>query len=157
MFANSPTRLPISPLYSTFLINLGISLLHGERSVHRQGTTVGDHHIVNRAVTSVGFGLLDLANDVHSLQDLAEHNVASVQPAGLLNGDEELRSVGVLAGVGHRQPSSAVVLQLEVLVGEALTVDRAATGSIATGEVTALDHEVLDDAVELAALVAGNV
>ena len=32
--------------------------------------------------------------------------------------DEELRSIGVLASVGHGEPASSVVLQLEVLIGE---------------------------------------
>ena len=32
--------------------------------------------------------------------------------------DEELGSIGVLAGVGHRQPASAVMLQFEVLVSK---------------------------------------
>jgi len=32
--------------------------------------------------------------------------------------DKELRSIGVLAGVGHGEPASPVVLQLEVLIGE---------------------------------------
>ena len=32
--------------------------------------------------------------------------------------DEELRSIGVLARVGHGEPASSVVLQLEVLIGE---------------------------------------
>ena len=32
--------------------------------------------------------------------------------------DEELRPIGVLARVGHGEPASSVVLQLEVLIGE---------------------------------------
>ena len=32
--------------------------------------------------------------------------------------DKELRSIGVLASVGHGEPASPVVLQLEVLIGE---------------------------------------
>ena len=46
------------------------------------------------------------------------------------------------------------MLQLEVLVGELLAVDGLATGAVATGEVTALEHELGDDAVEGRALVA---
>jgi len=48
------------------------------------------------------------------------------------------------------------VLQLEVLILEALAIDGASSGTIALGEVATLDHEVLDDAVELAALVAAT-
>lgn len=45
------------------------------------------------------------------------------------------------------------MLELEVLVGELGAVDALAAGAVAGGEVAALDHELLDDAVELAALV----
>lgn len=38
-------------------------------------------------------------------------------------GDEELRSVGVLAGVGHGEETLLGVLELEVLVGELFAVD----------------------------------
>jgi hypothetical protein len=62
-------------------------------------------------------------------EDFGEDDVLSVEPGGLLGGDEELRAVRVLAGVGHRQPAGAEVLQLEVLVGELLAVDGAAAGS----------------------------
>ncbi len=47
----------------------------------------------------------------------------AVEPWGLLGGDEELRAVCVLSGVGHGQPAGTEVLQLEVLVGEPLPVD----------------------------------
>lgn len=70
------------------------------------------------------------------------------------SGNEELRSVGVLSGVGHAQKSGASVLQLEVLIGELLAIDRLSAGSVALGEVSSLDHELLDDTVELGALVA---
>ena len=46
-----------------------------------------------------------------------------VQPGGLHSGDEELRAVGVLTSVGHRQPARAFVLQSEVLVLELVAVD----------------------------------
>lgn len=65
------------------------------------------------------------------------------------SGDEELRSVGILSRVGHAQESRTSVLQLEVLIGELLAVDRLSTGSVAPGEIATLDHELLDDTVEL--------
>lgn len=46
------------------------------------------------------------------------------------------------------------MLELEVLVGELCAVDGLSASSIATGEVTTLDHEALDDTVEGGALVA---
>lgn len=45
------------------------------------------------------------------------------------------------------------MLQLEVLVGELVAVDGLAASAVALGEVTALDHEVLDDTVEGGTLV----
>ena len=77
------------------------------------------------------------------------------------------------AGVGHGQKEGLLVPELEVLVGKLLAVDGLAasalrvlatcTGAmdavcigthIATGEVSALEHEVGDDAVELGAGIA---
>jgi hypothetical protein len=46
------------------------------------------------------------------------------------------------------------VLQLEVLVGELVAVDALAASAVALGEVTTLDHELLDNTVEVGALVA---
>lgn len=45
------------------------------------------------------------------------------------------------------------MLELEVLVVELGAVDALAAGAVAGGEVAALHHELLDDAVEGAALV----
>lgn len=77
-----------------------------------------------------------------------------VQPRRFHRGDEELGSVGVRAGVGHRHDSGPGVLQGEVLVGEFVAVDGLATGAVVVGEVAPLAHEVGDDAVEGGALVA---
>lgn len=60
----------------------------------------------------------------------------------------------ILARVRHGQQTLLGVLQLEVLVLKLRAVDALSTGTIATGEVTALNHEVLDYAVEGGALVA---
>ena len=46
------------------------------------------------------------------------------------------------------------VLQLEVLIRELVAVDALAASAVALGEVTALNHELLDDTVEVGALVA---
>ena len=45
------------------------------------------------------------------------------------------------------------MLQLEVLIGELVAVDGLATSTVTLGEVTTLDHKVLDDTVEGGALV----
>ena len=46
------------------------------------------------------------------------------------------------------------VLQLEVLIRELVAVDALAASAVALGEVTTLDHELLDNTVEAGALVA---
>ena len=55
---------------------------------------------------------------------------------------------------GGERRTGAVVLELEVLVGELGAVDALAACAVATREVAALNHEIGDHAVELAALVA---
>jgi hypothetical protein len=106
--------------------------------------------------TAAGASSLKSLDDVHGLlvSDLTENDVASVEPRGDDSGDEELGAVGVGAGVSHGEQTGLAVLQLEVLVGELLTVDGLATSAVATGEVTTLKHELGDDAVEGRALVA---
>ncbi len=96
-------------------------------------------------------GVLDLLHDLVALKNLAEDDVAAVEPsvsptlAGWRRGDgkdrrgegarygtsvrsddrgdEELRAIGVLAGVGHGEGTLLGVLELEVLVGELVAVD----------------------------------
>ena len=49
--------------------------------------------------------------------------MGTIEPRGNDRGDEELRAVGVLSGVGHGEHAGLGVLQLEVLVLEAVAVD----------------------------------
>jgi len=97
------------------------------------------------------FNLLD---NVHALDDLAEHNVLAVEPLRFSGANKKLGAVGIWTGVGHRKNSRSGVLQLEVLILELVAVDRLATSSVVVGEVTTLAHEVRDDAVEAGALEA---
>lgn len=62
----------------------------------------------------------------------------AIQPGGGDGGDEELRTLGVRAGVGHAQVSLLGVLDLEVLVVELAAVDRFASDTSAVGEVASL-------------------
>jgi len=121
-----------------------------------QDTGVGNggaRLILDLAVITAG-GLEGHDNGHGVSIDLAEDDVAAVQPRGDDGGDEELRAVGVGAGVGHGQQTGAVVLQLEVLIGKLLAVDGLAASAVTAGEVTTLEHEVGDDSVERRALVA---
>ena len=51
-------------------------------------------------------------------------------------------------GIGHGQQERLLVLEGEVLVVELGAVDRLPTSTIVRREITTLDHELLDDAVE---------
>lgn len=72
----------------------------------------------------------------------------------------ELAMPGNVSGRGlreaceHTEKALLGVLELKVLVVELGAVDGLAASAIALGEVTTLDHKVLDDAVEDGALVA---
>ena len=81
----------------------------------------------------------------------------AVEPRSGNRAEEELRAVGVGAGIGHAQHAGAGVLELEILVGELLPVDRFSAGAVVVGEVTALTHELGDHAVERRALVAESL
>lgn len=142
---------------------------------HLELAALGDLDCLGRLVARALGHVLDLVDDLEALEDLAEDNVLSVEPGGDGGGDEELRAVGVFSGVGHACRKMFVnnpflyvclmmsqltqkvllgVLQLEVLIRELVAVDALAASAIALGEVTALDHELLDDTVEVGALIA---
>lgn len=102
--------------------------------------------------TAGGAASLDGLDDANGglVRDLAEDDVAAVEPRGDDGGDEELGAVAmelsvmmsfrvgptwqfdirVGAGVGHGEEEGLVVGELEVLVGELLAVDGLATGTL---------------------------
>jgi hypothetical protein len=87
-------------------------------------------------LSGVGSEGLDLLDDVHAGDDLTEDNVLAIEPRGDDGGDEELGSVGVGSSVGRGEKSSLGVLELEVLVGELLTVcERRGAESALSSEV----------------------
>merc|ERR1712035_295929 len=116
-------------------------------------TTVGDNDW-SAGLATLGADGLDLLDDVHALNDGAKNDVLAVQPSSLDGAQEELGAVSAWAGIGHGEDAGASVLELEVLVLEPVTVDGLATSAVVVGEVTALAHELLNDAVERGALVA---
>ena len=56
--------------------------------------------------------------------------MAAIEPGGDDGGDEELRAVGVWAGVSHAEHEGLLVLELEVLVCKFLAVDRFGAGAL---------------------------
>src|SRR5207248_9092322 len=64
-----------------------------------------DDHVLYRAVARSGPGARDRIDDLLRVvvDHFTEDGVLSVEPVRLADRDEELRSVGTGAGVGHRQ------------------------------------------------------
>src|SRR3954454_9632766 len=100
-------------------------------------------------VASVGRHALDLVDRVHAVRHLSEHGVLAVEPRRLAGGhDEELAAVRVRTGVGHRERAA------DDLVTVDLVLERVAGAARPGAErAAALDHEVLDHAVEADAVV----
>lgn len=113
----------------------------------RKLTTIGNNDGL-RGGSASGSNLLDRPYDVHSFNNLSEHDVFSIEPLGFLRTDEELRSVGIRTGIGHGEDSRTGVLLFEILVGEFVTIDGLTAGAVTSGEITALAHEIGDHTVE---------
>lgn len=97
---------------------------------------------------------LNLANNIHTLNNIAKDNMLAVQPGSLNSAKEELGAIGVRSSIGHGQDARAGVTQSEVLISKLGAIDGLPTSAIAGCEVTTLTHEVGDHTMETAALVA---
>lgn len=93
-------------------------------------SALGDLDCLYGLVASSLGDVFDLLDNLVSLKNLAEDDVAAIEPAGDDGGDEELGAVGVLAAVGHAQKTLAGVLELEVLVRELGAVDGLAASAL---------------------------
>lgn len=100
-----------------------------------------------RTVHAVGIHLGDLGYNLlgSSVSYLAKDGVVVVQVRGRRHGDKELGTVGAWAGISHGQQEWAIELQLRVEFILELVSRATAAGA---GRVAALNHEVIDDAVE---------
>ena len=73
--------------------------------------------------------------------------MSSVKPVGFSSGNEELAAVGVGPSIGHRE-AVGLVFEVEVFVSKSLAMDGMAASSVSFGEITTLNHEIRDDAME---------
>lgn len=130
-----------SPLAAMIMSSTGLSPRLPEKPVSFFSNILQSHYPIALYLRSLG--VLNVGNNIHALKDLTEDNVLTIQPTSLDGGDEELRSIGILTRVGHRQETGTSVAKLEVLICETAAIDRFATSSVTLCEVTTLDHEVL--------------
>ena len=105
-----------------------------------------DHNRFNRAVHGAGFYVFDGVNNVHAFNNFTEHSVTAVQPRSWNSCYEELRTVGVRAGICHRKDAWFVMLWSACREFVFETVARAACA--VTEWASALDHEIFDHTVE---------
>ncbi len=94
--------------------------------------------------------LLDRVHDVLTFDHASEHRMLAVQPGGSDMGDEELGPVRVGPGIRHGQDSRSIVLEIAMEFVAELIARPA--GSVTLG-TAGLDHEILDHAVELEAII----
>jgi len=119
-------------------------------------SSVSDHNsgagfpFWSRTITLNGFHHLPRFLVVHA----AKNHVFVVQPWRLHRGNEELRAVGVWTSIGHGQKSRASVMNAEVLVRKSFSIDGITPGSVAIGEISALDHKLRNHSVENGPFVA---
>ena len=119
---------------------------------HLKLTAVGDGDALG-ATATFRANTLDSLHNIEAFGDIAEYAMLAIEPSSLDSADKELAAVGVRTSVGHGQDTGAGMPKGEVLIGEFLTVDALTAGSVSAGEVTALKHEIGDDAMEHGSLV----
>ena len=66
---------------------------------------------------------LDFLDKVLTLGHLTEDNVLAIKPRSDDCSNEELGTVGVGTGIGHREEERTLVAELKVLIGEFVAVD----------------------------------
>jgi hypothetical protein len=94
---------------------------------------------------------LNLIHNLEAFDDLAEDDMLAIQMRSVPRANEELATIGVWSGIGHRETAFACVLTCltgEALIGKFSTIDGLSTTTISQSEIAALAHEAGDDAVE---------
>ena len=93
-------------------------------------STIRNHHIHQRLIPIILLHSLDLTHHIHSLHHLAKHDMLSVQMRSSDGGDKELRSVCSRSCVCHTQITGTGVLEREVFIFKAITVDGQTASSV---------------------------
>src|SRR5436190_23056523 len=108
-------------------------------------------HIFIRPVVPAAWKLDDLRHHVLAFKDFAEDGVLAGEPFSGSHRDEELRAVGVWAGIGHRKSAGSIKLVRRALRFVLELISGAAhTGAL---RVATLNHEIGNHSVEDGAVV----
>merc|ERR1719414_1115265 len=100
--------------YFEIIVNHGPRLPDGAMA-SRELAAVGDEHGLGR-LPGLRADTLYLLHNVHALGDRSEDNVLAIKPGRLHGAEEELRAIGVRAGVRHGEDAGTSVFEGEVLV-----------------------------------------
>ena len=106
--------------------------------------------IFQRAVSEVCRRAGDFIHDIHSLCDLPEGSISSVQMRGFFMHDEKLASRGVRVHGSRHGKDARVVGKVicETVLSELALYGISRAAHPGSGRTSALDHKSADDAVE---------
>ena len=79
------------------------------------------------------------------LYNVTKDNMLPVQMRCVATRNKKLTTVGARARIGHGKLTCFGVLNNKIFVGKFFSVNTFAAGSVAIGEITTLNHKVLDD------------
>ena len=88
-----------------------------------------DSDSLNRPVIAISWVGLSSLHNIITSHDFTEDNMTIVQPRCLGNSDEKLGAIGVGSSIGHREESSADVLQLKVFIVKPFPINGTASSA----------------------------
>ena len=98
--------------------------------------TIADGHRLQRSVVGVGLEGLNVSDDAHALDDLAEHDMLAVQVRSVDGGDEKLTTVGVGSSIGHGQQTGTLVLQLKIFIFKLVSINAHTSCAVSILKIT---------------------
>lgn len=123
------------------------------RPIDLQLTAVSNQYFLGSLATTATDGL-HILNNIFATFYLTKDNMLPIKPAGDGGSDEELRAIGVLTRIRHREHHRLAVLVIEIFILKFAPVYALATGTIPGSKITTLAHKTGNNSVKLRALVS---